>query len=127
MSKKELNIILGILLFLVLLFIYIDSNTEKKYNILRDEVPLFEQKVHKIYELKQMEKNSRSILSQLTRIKQPNISKRGNILIYEFKNLNVDNLNSLVRKIKGSFLQIKKLKIEQDSTNHADLILEIYR
>ena len=127
MSKREFYIVLVVLGFLIVVFGYLNFSIKNDFKIKRDEYLNFEQNSYQIFQIKRMQKKVKATINSLKNIKQPKISKRTNSTVYSFENLNLNDLNLLLKKIKGSFLPIKKLEIKRDTTNHATIILEVAR
>jgi len=127
MNKNQINIILLILIALTLIFGYLNLSIKSEYKEKKSNYINFENSSYAIFQIKKMQKRSKNIINELKRIKQPSITKRVNSTVYLFDNLNSSTLNALLRKIKGSFLNIKTLEIKRDTTNHAMISLEVGR
>ena len=127
MNKNQTNIILIILFVLTLIFGYLNLSIKSEYKEKKSSFISFENTSYAIFQIKKMQKKSKNIIKELSSIKQPSITKRTNSTIYLFDNLNSNTLNVLLKKIKGSFLNIKTLEIKRDTTNHAMISLEVSR
>ena len=127
MSKRELYIILGVLGFLAVVFGYLNLSIKSDFKDKKEEFLKFEKNSYQIFQIKRMQKRVYENINRLKSIKQPKISKKVNSTLYTFENLNINDLNLLLKKIKGSFLPIKKLEIKRDTTNHATILLEVAR
>ncbi len=127
MNKKELNIILAVLGVLIVILGYLNLSVKSEYKEKKAKYLEFEKSSYEIFQIKRMQKKSKNIIKTLIAIKQPKVSKRGNRIIYQFENLNLGDLNQLLKKIKGSFVPIKSLEIKRDTTNHAMIVLEIVK
>lgn len=127
MSKRELYIILGVLGFLAVVFGYLNLSIKSDFKEKKEEFLKFEKNSYQIFQIKRMQKRVYENINRLKSIKQPKISKKLNSTLYTFENLNLNDLNLLLKKIKGSFLPIKKLEIKRDTTNHATILLEVAR
>ncbi len=127
MSKRELYIILGVLGFLAVVFGYLNLSIKSDFKEKKEEFLKFEKNSYQIFQIKRMQKRVYENINRLKSIKQPKISKKVNSTLYTFENLNLNDLNLLLKKIKGSFLPIKKLEIKRDTTNHATILLEVAR
>ena len=125
MNKRELNIILSIVGVLVVILGYLNLTIKSEYKDKKAEFLEFEKSSYEIFQIKRMQKKSKNLINTLSSIKQPKVTSRSNSTIYLFDNLNINDLNQLLKKIKGSFLPIKNLEIKRDTTNHAMIALEI--
>ena len=127
MNKKEFNIVLAVLGFLVVVLGYLNLTIKSEYKEKKANYLEFEKSSYEIFQIKKMQKKSKNLISTLSSIKQPKVTNRSNSTIYVFDNLNTNDLNQLLKKIKGSFLPIKNLEIKRDTTNHAMIALEIVK
>ena len=127
MNKDHTNIILIVLALLVVILGYLNLSIKSEYKDKKRDYLKFEKSSYEIFQVKKMQKKSKNIIEQLKNIKQPKITKRSNSTVYIFDNLNSNDLTTLLKKIKGSFLKIKNLEIKRDTTNHAMIALEVIR
>ena len=127
MNKRELNIILALLGVLIVILGYLNLTIKSEYKEKKANYLEFEKSSYEIFQIKKMQKKSKNLITTLSSIKQPKVTNRSNSTIYVFDNLNINDLNQLLKKIKGSFLPIKNLEIKKDTTNHAMIALEIVK
>ena len=128
MNKNQINIIFTVLIGIILILGLLNFGVKSDYQKKQADFISFEKTAKEIAKLKKMKKRSSSSLSSLKSIKSPTkeFSKTDSIVL-NFEKLTLSDLNRLIKKIQGSYLQIKKLEIKDDSTNHATLILEIVK
>lgn len=127
MTKKQLNIIIILLGILILVFGYLNLRLVSTYQQKKESYIDFQKSSYEIFQIKRMRKRAKNTLKKLILIKKPKITKRINSTIYIFDNLNENELQRLLKKIKGSFLHIKTLEIKRDTTNHAMIAVEVLK
>ena len=127
MSKNVANIILVLLLSLVALFGYLNLTVKDKYKTKKIEYISFEKSAKEIYLIKRLKKGMPAVLSSLSSIKKPTIKDRATSKVYIFENLNLNDLNRLLKRIQGAYIPIKKLEIKRDMTNHAMVTMEVVK
>ena len=127
MKNQYLKIAIFSLAFMIVIMSYLNLSIKSEYKTSKENFLTFEKSAKEIYNIKRMKKKTKYYLTQLQRIQRPSITSRTKSIIYTFENLNQNSLNSLLKKIKGSYIPIKHLEIKRDATNHATIILEIYK
>jgi hypothetical protein len=127
MNKNVANVVLIILLSLVALFGYLNFTVQSEYKTKKKSYINFEKSAKEIYLIKRLKKRMSATLSSLGSIKKPTIKDRATLKIYIFENLNLNDLNRLLKRIQGSYITIKKLEIKRDTTNHAMVTMDIVK
>jgi len=125
MNTNKANIIIVVLVILIAIFGYLNLSVKTQLKEKKDEYVKFEESVKEIYLIKRLKKSAPAVLSSLSQIKTPMIRDRGSYKIYKFENLNINDLNRIIKRVQGAYLPIKKLEIKRDMTNHATVILEV--
>jgi len=125
MSKNKANIILLLLVSFIALMGYLNLSIKETYKTKRENYISFEKSAKEIYLLKRLKKGVPLVISSLTSIKRPSIKSKTTSKVYIFENLNLRDLNKLIKRIQGSYLPVKKLEIKRDTTNHAMVTLEV--
>lgn len=126
MNKNQINIIFAVAIGIILILGLLNFGIKADYQSKQSEFIAFEKSAKEIAKLKKMKKRVSSQLQDLKSIKAPTKEfAKPDSLVLNFENLNLADLNRLLKKIQGSYLQVRKLEIKNDSTNHATLILEI--
>jgi hypothetical protein len=127
MSKNIANIILFSLIGLIAIFGWLNLSVKDEYKTKKESYVNFEKSAKEIYLVKRLKKGMPAILSSLSSIKKPTIKDRATSKIYIFENLNLNDLNRLIKRIQGSYIPIKKLEIKRDMTNHAMVTMEVVK
>jgi len=125
MSRDKANLIVLVLVVFILVFGYLNLSVKSDFENKKDEFASFQKSAKEIYLLKRLQKNKKAILNSFSSVKKPVVTDKRSSTIYEYNNLNIDALQSLLKRIQGSFLPIKKLEIKADTTNHATVVLEV--
>ena len=125
MNKTKANIIVISLVALIAIFGYLNLSVKSELSAKKDEFLSFYQDSKKIYLLKRLKKGEKAILGSLKSIKNPIIKDRSTSKIYIFENLNLRDLNKLLKRIQGAYLPLKRIDIKRDMTNHATVTLEV--
>jgi len=125
MNKNIANIILLSLVVLIAVFGYLNLSIKSEYKQKKEEYANFSKSAKEIYLIKRLKKSMPAVLSSLSSIKKPTIKDKAVSKVYIYENLNLNDLNRLLKRIQGAYLPIKKLEIKRDMTNHASVILEV--
>ena len=122
---KSTHITLLIIVVIIFIMGYLNLNIKDEYKASRENFISFQKSAKEIYSIKRMKKDKMRVIAKLKRIKNPKVREKSLSTIYTFENLNLYQLNRLLKKIKGSYLIVKHLRIERDATNHATVIVEV--
>jgi len=127
MNKSQANIIVLVLIAFIAVFGYLNLSVKDELSAKKEEFLEFDKSAKKIYLLKRLKKGQKAILRSLSSIKKPTVKDRGQYKVYMFENLNLRDLNKLLKRVQGAYLPLKKIEIKRDTTNHATVILEVLK
>ena len=127
MSRNQANIVLIVLVLFIMIVGYLNLSSQSSLKAKKQSFEKFQQSAKEIYLVKRLKKAKSSIISRLNAVKNPTIKDRGSYKVYTYNNLNINELNTLIKKIQGSFLPINKLEIKADATNHATIMMEVLK
>jgi len=128
MNKNQITIIFASLIAIVLILGLLNFGIKSDYQKKQSDFIAYEKSAKEIAKLKKMKKRSSLELESLKSIKAPTKEfAKGDVVVLNFENLNLLDLNRLIKKIQGSYLEIRRFEVKNDSTNHATLILEIVK
>jgi len=128
MSKRDSMIYIFVALLLIGLLYITKRSVKTSYQNELSNLTKFEIEAKTLSKLKRSigkDKENRAI-SSLNRISTPTKDiKKGDSHLYIYENLSLSTLSAMLRKIENSTLIIKKLQIVRNSSNSANLRLEI--
>ncbi len=129
MRKRDFAILVGILAFGLIFLYMITGNAKKEYLIQKESLINFEAEAKELDFLTKRYDDKKRVTKEINSLKKSyhvsRESKKSDSLVLEFENLNKPSLNSLVKKLENSSLEIKSLDISKNETK-ANLKVELY-